>query len=59
MAQTVSGPEETLDDIVVSCIVPASGATVDEAAVRPFARQRLASYKTHQRALVFTKAGCS
>ena len=37
LTQTVGVPHETLGEIVVSCIVPHEGASIDEAAIRAFA----------------------
>jgi acyl-CoA synthetase (AMP-forming)/AMP-acid ligase II len=44
-------PHETLGEMVVSCVVPHDGAVVEEAAIRAFARERLASYKVPRRVL--------
>ena len=49
---TVGVPHETLGELVVSCIVPHEGAIIEEAAIREFAKQRLASYKVPRRVLV-------
>ena len=35
--------------MVVSCIVPHEGTVLEEAAIRDYARQRLASYKVPRR----------
>ena len=51
--QTVGVQHETLGELVVSCIVPFEDATLDEAAVRGFAREKLASFKTPRRVLFF------
>ena len=40
-------------ELVVTCIVRHNGADLDEEAVRAFARERLASYKTPRRVLFF------
>ena len=53
VAQTVGVPHETLGELVVTCIVPHEGATLDEAAVRNFAGEKLASYKVPRRVLFF------
>jgi fatty-acyl-CoA synthase len=53
IAQTVGVPHETLGEIVVACAVPHDGAALDEAAIRGFLRERLASYKVPRRVLVF------
>lgn len=52
LVQTVGVAHETLGEIVVSCIVPHEGAVVEEAAIRAFARERLASYKVPRRVLL-------
>ena len=49
--QTVGVPHETLGEMVVSCIVPHEGVALDEATVRDFLKQRLASYKVPRRVL--------
>jgi fatty-acyl-CoA synthase len=49
--QTVGVPHETLGEIVVSCIVPHEGAALAEAAIRDWAKERLASYKVPRRVL--------
>lgn len=51
--KTVGVPHETLGEIVVSCIVPHEGASIDEAAVQTFLKTRLASYKVPRRVLFF------
>ena len=53
IAQTVGVPHETLGEIVVACAVPHDGAALDEAAIRNFLRERLASYKVPRRVLLF------
>jgi fatty-acyl-CoA synthase len=52
LIQTVGVPHETLGEMVVSCVVPHEGAVVEEAAIRDFAKQRLASYKVPRRVLL-------
>jgi fatty-acyl-CoA synthase len=37
--------------MVVACVVPIEGATLDGAAIQNFARERLASYKVPRRVL--------
>jgi acyl-CoA synthetase (AMP-forming)/AMP-acid ligase II len=56
VVQTVGVPHDTLGEIVVTCIVPHAGAALDEAQVRAFAREKLASYKTPRRVLFFAEA---
>jgi fatty-acyl-CoA synthase len=53
VAQTVGVPHETLGELVVTCIVPHEGATLDENTVRKFAGEKLASYKVPRRVLFF------
>jgi acyl-CoA synthetase (AMP-forming)/AMP-acid ligase II len=53
IGQTVGVPHETLGEMVVSCIVPHHGMALDEATVRAFLKQRLASYKVPRRVLFF------
>ena len=55
LTQTVGVPHETLGEMVVSCIVPHEGAVIDEAAIRDFAKERLASYKVPRRVLFFRR----
>jgi fatty-acyl-CoA synthase len=51
--QTVGVPHETLGELVVTCVVPHEGATLDEEMVRDFVRKKLASYKVPRRVLFF------
>jgi fatty-acyl-CoA synthase len=53
--QTVGVPHETLGELVVTCIVAHEGVTLDEAAVRHFAHEKLASYKVPRRVLFFAE----
>jgi len=53
LSQTVGVPHETLGELVVSCVVTHEGAELTEAAVRDYARERLASYKVPRRVLFF------
>lgn len=55
VTQTVGVPHETLGELVVACIVPHAGATLDEERIRAFARQDLASYKVPRRVLFFSE----
>jgi fatty-acyl-CoA synthase len=50
-ARAVGVPHETLGEMVVACVVPIDGATLDGAAIQNFARERLASYKVPRRVL--------
>jgi acyl-CoA synthetase (AMP-forming)/AMP-acid ligase II len=51
--QTVGVPHDTLGEMVVSCIVPQDGVTLDEESVRAFAKEKLASFKVPRRVLFF------
>ena len=53
ITQTVGVPDEMFSEIVVSCIVPRPGHTIDEKALRAFLKERLASYKIPKRILYF------
>lgn len=53
IGQTVGVPHDTLGEMVVSCVVPHAQAALDEAAIREFLKQRLASYKVPRRVLFF------
>lgn len=55
LCQTVGVPHETLGEIVVSVIVPHSGAAIAEDDLRSFAREQLASYKVPRRVLFFAE----
>jgi acyl-CoA synthetase (AMP-forming)/AMP-acid ligase II len=48
---TVGVPHDTLGEMVVACIVPETGARLDEAQVRAFAAKRLSSFKVPRRVL--------
>jgi fatty-acyl-CoA synthase len=50
-ARAVGVPHETLGEMVVACVVPAEGATLDGVSIQNFARERLASYKVPRRVL--------
>jgi len=50
-AQTVGVPDELLGEVVVSCIVPHEGVTLDGETIRAFAKEKLASYKVPRRVL--------
>ena len=52
-SQTVGVPHETLDEMVVSCIVPVDGETLDEAEIVSYLKTRLASFKIPRRVLFF------
>jgi len=51
VARTVGVPHETLGEMVISCVVPRAGESLDEAAIRDFLKQQLASYKVPRRVL--------
>jgi fatty-acyl-CoA synthase len=53
IGRTVGVPHDTLGEIVVSCVVPHDGSTLEEAAIRDFLKERLASYKVPRRVLFF------
>ncbi len=53
VVQTVGVADDELGEMVVSCVVISEGASLDEATVKAFARERLASYKTPRRVLFF------
>lgn len=51
IAATVGIPHDTLGEMVVACIVPEVGVTLDESNVRAFVSKRLSSYKVPRRVL--------
>lgn len=53
VAKTVGVPHETLGEIVVACLVPHEGVSLDAEAIRAFVRERLASYKVPRQVLFF------
>lgn len=56
LTQTVGVPDELLGEMVVACIVPQAGAALDEAGIKAWAKQKLASYKVPRRVLFFEEA---
>ena len=56
LTQTVGVPHESLGELVVACVVPHAGAKLDEATVRDFVRDKLASYKVPRRVLFFCES---
>ena len=46
-------PHETLGEIVVACVVPHDGASLEAEEIRDFLRERLASYKVPRHVLFF------
>jgi fatty-acyl-CoA synthase len=55
LCQTVGVPDDLLGELVVSCVVPISGAQLTSEMVRNFARQKLASFKVPRRVLFFAE----
>jgi fatty-acyl-CoA synthase len=53
VAQTVGVPHETLGEVVVACVVPHEGASLEAEAIREFLRERLASHKVPRQVLFF------
>ena len=51
IAATVGVPHDTLGEMVVACIVPEAGVSLDEDTVRTFVAKRLSSYKVPRRVL--------
>ncbi len=54
--QTVGVPHDTLSEMVVSCIVPVDGVTLDAAELISFLKEQLASFKIPREVLFFTEA---
>jgi acyl-CoA synthetase (AMP-forming)/AMP-acid ligase II len=52
IAATVGVAHPTLGEMVVACVVPDAGATIDESQVRAFVSKRLSSYKVPRRVLL-------
>ncbi|HEY6131766.1 MAG TPA: class I adenylate-forming enzyme family protein [Halioglobus sp.] len=52
-AQTVGLPHETMGEVIVSCIVPYEGVTLEIEALNTFLKARLASYKLPKQILFF------
>lgn len=55
ISQTVGVPHPTLGELVVSCIVLHDEATLDEASVKAFAKEQLASFKVPRAVLFFAE----
>lgn len=53
-SQTVGVPDDLLGEMVVSCVVPADGVTLDDAAIVAFLKTEIASFKIPRRILFFT-----
>jgi fatty-acyl-CoA synthase len=56
---TVGVPHDTLGEMVVACIVPEAGATLDESTVRNFVAKHLSSYKVPRRVLFLQEGDVS
>lgn len=52
--QTVGVPDDLLGEMVVTCIVPVDGVTLDEAEIVAFVKTEIASFKVPRRVLFFT-----
>jgi fatty-acyl-CoA synthase len=59
IGKTVGVPHDTLGEIVVTCIVPHADTVLEEAAIRDYLKQRLASYKVPRRVLFFREEDLS
>lgn len=53
--QTVGVPHETLSEMVVACIVPLDGASLDEEDIIAQLKEQLASFKVPRRVLFFSE----
>ncbi|MBP1820566.1 fatty-acyl-CoA synthase [Mycobacterium sp. OAE908] len=56
VTKTVGVPHDTLGEIVVACVVPREGTSLEPEAIREYLRARLASYKVPRRVLFFDDA---
>jgi acyl-coenzyme A synthetase/AMP-(fatty) acid ligase len=56
LAQTVGVPHDTLGEVVVSCVVPHQGVSLDADSIRAFARAQLASFKVPRQVLFLSEA---
>ena len=52
--QTVGVPDKLLGEMVVSCVVPVDGVTLDEAVIQAFVKKEVASFKVPRRVLFFS-----
>lgn len=52
--QTVGVPDDLLGEMVVTCVVPVDGVTLDEPAIVAFVKAEIASFKVPRRVLFFT-----
>ncbi|MDB5972175.1 MAG: long-chain fatty acid--CoA ligase [Hydrocarboniphaga sp.] len=55
LTQTVGVPHDTLGEMVVACIVPQDGKTLDAAELCDFLKERLASFKLPREVLFFSE----
>src|SRR5271166_4292913 len=53
VTHTVGVPHETLGEVVVACVVPHEGMSLEAEEIRTFLRKRLASYKVPRHVLFF------
>ena len=53
--QTVGVPHDTLSEMVVSCIVPVDGTSLNEGEVISYLKERLASFKVPREVLFFSE----
>ena len=53
VTKTVGLPHDTLGEVVVACVVPHDGASVEAEEIRGYLRERLASYKVPRHVLFF------
>jgi acyl-CoA synthetase (AMP-forming)/AMP-acid ligase II len=51
VSHTVGVPHETLGEVVVACVVPHDGTSLEAGEIRKFLRERLASYKVPRHVL--------
>lgn len=56
VTQTIGVADKLLGEVVVSCIVANEGAATDEAGLRAYLKERLASYKVPRRILVLQES---
>ena len=56
VSRTVGVPHDSLGEMVVACVVPREGASLDEGEIREFLKTRLASYKVPRRILLVGEA---
>lgn len=57
--QTVGVPHDTLGELVVACVLPHQGSSLNEADVQVFAKEYLASFKVPRRVLFFDESELS